>query len=212
MKILVTGFEPWHDEINPSWEVVRGLPDEICGASVHKALLRVVAKDAEEVLTRLIDELRPDAIISLGQSGRRQAVEFERIAVNVDDYRIEDGDGNIVSDRPIKEGWEDGILTTLPIRDMAKACEQAGVPADISYTAGTHLCNHVMYFVLGYCRRNNIDALCGFIHVPLDISQCVGRQNRSFMDIELARRGVVAALEVVANKLNDGGKYGTCAR
>ena len=204
MKILVTGFEPLRQfwTINPSREAVRRLPDQIAGAEIIKEEIPIVYDKAEKKLTELIEQHRPDAVICVGQSGQDNAITIERIGINLDDFNVPDNEGNQRIDEKIVEDGPDAYFVTLPVRQMVKAIEEAGIPAILSESAGTHLCNHVTYFVRHLAQTRYPGMISGFIHVPLDISQCVDGRGRSlsryFMDVNTTAKGIEAALEAVA--------------
>ncbi len=194
MKLLLTGFEPWNSTLNPSWEAVKLIPDRVGDIDICKLLLPVSNK-AVPILNEKMHSIVPDAVICTGQDGRKQAVTIERIAINIDDYRVPDNDGIIIKDKKIVEDGPDAYLSTLPVRRMLDAIMACGIPAVISYTAGTHLCNHVMYSALHIAAEELPGTIAGFIHVPLDISQCQDvTRGGCFMDIMATVKGLIAAI------------------
>ncbi|MDO4567552.1 MAG: pyroglutamyl-peptidase I [Clostridia bacterium] len=197
MRLLISGFEPWHDPVNPAWEVAKALPKAHAGCELRSVLLRVAAADAERALRESIESFEPDAVVLLGQSGRSQQLEVERIAVNLDDYRVEDNDGALVVNRPIEAGAPDGLFATLPVVEMVSAIRGAGVPAALSLTAGTHLCNHMLYWALRYAQRNRPGMMCGFIHLPFLPEQLLRKGSGCCMSGELMLRGVLSAIEAI---------------
>lgn len=203
MTILITGFEPLRQfwTINPSWEAVKRLPDEIDGVHIIKEEIPLVYDKAEQTLSSLIAEHRPDAVICVGQSGHDNAITIERIGINLDDFNVPDNDGNERIDLKVAEDGPDAYFVTLPVREMVQAIENAGIPAILSESAGTHLCNHVTYYVRHLAETKYPAMKSGFIHVPFDISQCVDGRGRSlaryFMDIDTTARGIEAALRAV---------------
>lgn len=207
MRILITGFEPLQQfwSINPSWEAVSLLPDRIEGAEIIKERIPIAYGRAEEKLTALIEQHTPDAVICVGQSGADTGVAVERIGINLDDFNVPDNDGNMRIDQKIVEQGPDAYFVTLPVREMVAAIQKAGIPALLSETAGTHLCNHVTYFTRHLAATRFPNMISGFIHIPLDMSQCVdGRGldlNRNFMDIRVTARALEAALSAVAQSL-----------
>ncbi len=194
MKLLLTGFEPWNSTLNPSWEAVKLTPDRVGDIDIHKLLLPVSDK-AVPILNERMHAIAPDAVICTGQDGRKQAVTIERIAINIDDYRVPDNDGIIIKDKKIVEDGPDAYFSTLPVRRMLDAIMTCGIPAILSYTAGTHLCNHVMYCALHIAAKELPGTIAGFIHVPLDISQCQdAARGGCFMDIAATAKGLTAAI------------------
>ena len=149
MKVLISGFDPFGGEsINPALEAVKLLPDTIAGAEIIKVEIPTVFNKSAEVMEKFISEHSPDAVICVGQAGGRFTVTPERVAINIDDARIKDNDGNQPIDIPIKEDGSPAYFTTLPIKAMVKNMIDNGYPAAVSNTAGTFVCNHMMYNVL----------------------------------------------------------------
>ncbi len=210
MKILITGFEPLRQfwTINPSWEAVCRLPDEIAGVTVIKEQLPIVYDKAEQKLSQLVEAHKPDAVVCVGQSGQDNAITIERIGTNLDDFNVPDNAGNLRIDLPVVENAPDAYFTTLPARQMLKAITEVGIPAALSTTAGTHLCNHMTYYSCHLARTRYPHMLTGFIHIPLDISQCVQGRGlqlcRYFMDINTTVRGLEAALQALSEHLKAG--------
>ena len=164
-KLLITGFDPFGGEsINPSWEAVKLLPEAIGEYEIHKLQIPTIFGTAAQVLLEEAAKLSPDVIISVGQAGGRGAVTPERIGINVRDARIADNAGTIPCDEAIVPGGPDGYFSTLPIKAMIGAITEAGLPAAVSNTAGTFVCNDTLYTLLHH--YNGTDVRCGFIHVP----------------------------------------------
>lgn len=165
-KILITGFQPFGGRsVNSSWEVVRRLPAVIGDLTVSTRQIPVsFESDAEEVL-READAVRPDIILCLGQAAKRPAITPEQVAINLRHSDVPDPHGYEPHDEPIIPGGPDAYFSTLPARQMAEAMEASGVPAEVSYSAGTFVCNDLMYKLLH--RYHNTDTAVGFIHVPL---------------------------------------------
>lgn len=199
MKILVTGFEPFRDlqDSNASWEAVRLLPDRIGEAAVVKACLPVAFGRAEEAIQELLAGHQPDIYLAAGQSGRISALEFERIGVNVDCVPEGDNDGEIRVDTPIVAGGPDGFFSNLPVRAMMEASRAAGVPAVLSGTAGSHLCNHTLYYARHLGATQYPGLRSGFVHVPFAPGQCLtpAYGGKPMMPSDVAARGIAAALE-----------------
>ena len=164
-KLLITGFDPFDGAtVNPSWEAVKLLPDKIGEYELHKLQIPTVFGLAPKTVLEKAAEIQPDVIISVGQAGTRAAVTPERIGINVRDARITDNAGVSPKDEPIVPGGPDGLFSTLPVKAMIAAISEAGLPGAISNTAGTFVCNDVLYSLLHHFAGTNVR--CGFIHVP----------------------------------------------
>ena len=193
--ILVTGFEPFgEDTVNPSWEAVKLLDDEIEGVRIMKKLLPVVMGKASEMILEILGTERPDAVVSVGLAAGRKAVSIERIGINCDDYRIADNDGNMPKDRKIETDGPDGIFATIPVRKIKDALDVKGIPAEISNTAGTYLCNHVLYKTLYTCAKRYPHVTGGFIHVPCTPEMAGSRPS---MELPMIRDALEEALRVI---------------
>lgn len=168
--VLLTGFEPFGGEtINPSWEAARRLDGEtIAGARVHARLLPCAFGSALDTLYRELDALRPDIAIAVGQAGGRPDIAVERVAINIDDARFPDNAGRQPIDQPIVEDGPAAYFATLPIKAIVAALRERGLPATVSQSAGTFVCNHVMY---GLLHRGGLRG--GFIHLPFLPEQAV---------------------------------------
>ena len=164
-KLLITGFDPFDGAtVNPSWEAVKLLPDTIGEYELHKLQIPTVFGLAPKTVLEAAEKLQPDVIISVGQAGTRPAVTPERIGINIRDARITDNAGISPKDEAIVPGGPDGLFSTLPVKAMIEAIREAGLPASISNTAGTFVCNDVLYSLLHHYAGTPVR--CGFIHVP----------------------------------------------
>jgi pyroglutamyl-peptidase len=191
VKVLITGFDPFDDEaINPAWEAVNALPDVIDGIEVIKVQIPTVFKKSAKKLFETIEAVKPDAVICVGQAGGRFDFNVERIAINVDDARIPDNEGKQPIDEKIFEDGENAYFATLPIKAMVEEARKAGVPASVSNTAGTFVCNHIMYYI----SKNNLNIRGGFIHVPYIAQQVIGKKNMPFMEVTTITKGLVASI------------------
>jgi len=197
VKILVTGFAPFGGEtVNPSWEAVKRLPDEINGVKILKLELPTVFGESGDIVLDFIKRENPRAVISVGQAGGRKHITPERVAINVDDARIPDNKGNKPTDIPIIEGAREAYFSTLPIKKMAEKIEESGVPAQISNSAGTFVCNHVMYRLLHEANTAKTPFIAGFVHVPFCEEQTVDNDEPA-MSMEDIRKGLEVAVGVV---------------
>ena len=204
MKILVTGFDPFGGEkINPSYEAVKRLADRINDAEIIKMEIPTVRYKSAEVLSEKIEEIWPDAVVSVGQAGGAKAVRLERVAVNLDDYRITDNDGNQPEDALIYDAGPNAYFSTLPIKEMRDALEDRGISTEISNSAGLFVCNHVFYSVRHLCETKYADKgiISGFIHVPFIPEQTKDKPDVPAMELDEIVKGLNAALEVVADSI-----------
>lgn len=169
-RVLVTGFEPFErDTVNPSWEVARALDGWVCeGAEVKAAQLPCVFGSAIDRLDSALAEYRPTLIVALGLAGTRAEISPERVAINVDDARIPDNDGRQPIDVPVVRGAPAAYFSTLPIKAIVRDMRAAGVPASVSNTAGTFVCNHIFYALMHRLatRPELAAARGGFVHLP----------------------------------------------
>ncbi|KGA95548.1 peptidase C15 [Alkalihalobacillus alcalophilus ATCC 27647 = CGMCC 1.3604] len=166
-RLLLTGFEPFLDfSINPTMKIVEELEGEEVGPYIITSkVLSVDFELAGKQLVKYIDENKPDAIISLGLAGGRYKITPERVAINVN-HGLADNNGHSPMDEVIQAEGPDGLFSTLPISLMVSQLINNGLPAEISNTAGTYLCNHVMYQALYYTKSKNLSIPAGFIHIP----------------------------------------------
>ena len=204
MKILVTGFEPFGGEkVNPSYEAVKLLPDRIGDAEIIKMEIPTVRRKSIEVLTEKIEEVWPDAVVSVGQSGGAEGIKVERVAINIDDYRIPDNEGNQPADEPVYHGGPNAYFSTLPIKKMRDAIQAKDILAVISDSAGTFVCNHVFYGIRHLCETKYRDKniISGFIHVPFIPEQTKEKPSVPAMKLDDIVAGLTAALEVVAESI-----------
>lgn len=194
-RVLVTGFEPFAgDDVNPSWEICRALPEAIGHARVHALRVPVAFRDAIEVVAGEIERLDPGVVLCLGLAGGRPALSVERVAINVDDARIPDNAGARPVDEPVAAGGPAAYFATVPVKAMVAAMREAEAPAVLSNTAGTFVCNHLFYGVLHYLAASGRDARAGFIHVPWLESQALARPGEPAMALATMARGVEAAI------------------
>jgi len=212
--VLVTGFEPFAGErLNPSWEVCNRLSRSIGGMRVRACRVPCEFHRAIEVVTQAIERYRPAMVVSLGQAGGRAHLSVERVAINVDDARVNDNAGSAPIDEAIAPDGPPAYFATLPIKAMVAAMRSAGVPAEVSNTAGTYVCNHLMYGVLHFIAqrapsplgegRGEGHARAGFIHVPYAEEQVLDKPAIAGMAIATMARGVEAAIAAAAQCRSD---------
>ena len=199
MNILITGFAPFGGEtINPSYEAVRLLPDEIAGHTIKKQELPVTFQGAPVLLAEKVRAIRPDVLISVGQAGGRPDITPERVAINLMDARIPDNDGFSPVDIPVEKDGETAYFTTLPVKKMVEAMKEAGISAGLSYSAGSYVCNTVMYAGLYLATREFPGMRAGFIHVPFIPEQLKGKKEGTpAMELSMIAKGLEAAIRAL---------------
>jgi pyroglutamyl-peptidase len=176
MRILMTGFEPFGGEtVNPSWEAVSLLQDEMGGAAVSKRRLPVAYAGSEAELAKLIAELKPDYVILTGQAGGRTGVSVECCAINMDHANIPDNAGEKRLFSPISPSGAAAYFTDAPVEKIVESVRAANLPCAPSFSAGTYVCNHVYYRLLESMGRGL------FVHVPFIPEQVPGG-DRPTMD------------------------------
>lgn len=190
-RILLTAFEPFGgDVINPSLEIARRIGDR---EEVDVLIVPVTFSGSHAaVLPRLAGY---NAVVMLGQAKGRRGLTVERVAINVDDASTPDNAGEAPADRPIAEGGPAAYFSTLPVKAMVESIRAEGLTASVSNSAGTYVCNHLMYSVLHALRETGIRA--GFIHVPALPEQTEGHPGIPFMTLDDMVRGIEAALKVL---------------
>lgn len=199
-KILVTGFDPFGgDAMNPAFEAVKLMPDMINDATIIKLEVPTVFKKSIDVLKEAIAKEKPEVVVCVGQAGGRFDVTPERVAINQDDARIPDNEKNQPIDVPIFEDGDTAYFSKLPIKAMVATMREGGVPASVSNSAGTFVCNHIMYGLLYLIDKEFPDIRGGFIHVPFATEQVIDRPNAPSLTLEQIAEGlrlpVVAILE-----------------
>lgn len=198
MKILVTGFDPFGGEsINPALEAVTLLPNTINGATIHTLELPTVFHKSADVLKKAIKDIKPNAVLCVGQAGGRFAITPERVAINLDDARIPDNEHNQPIDESIQLDGENAYFTSLPVKAMVSEMKKEGIPASISNSAGTFVCNHIMYHVLYMIDREFPDLIGGFMHVPYIPEQVVYKTNKPSMSLLTISKGLEASIRAI---------------
>jgi pyroglutamyl-peptidase len=204
MKILMTGFDPFGgDKINPSFEAVKGLKDVIAGVEVVKLEIPTVFHKSIIELEKAIIREKPDMVICVGQAGGRFNLTIERVSVNVDDARIPDNEGNQPIDSAIFEEGENAYFSNLPVKAMVTAIQKGGIPASLSNSAGTFVCNHIMYGLLHLIHTKYPEVRGTFIHVPFIPSQVMSKPNTPYMDLEKITEGLTLAIKAAAENKED---------
>ncbi|MDU2904762.1 MAG: pyroglutamyl-peptidase I [Streptococcus mitis] len=198
MKVLVTGFEPFGGEkVNPALEAIKGLPAEVHGAEVHWLEVPTVFHKSAQVLEEEMSRYQPDFVLCIGQAGGRTSLTPERVAINQDDARIPDNEGNQPIDLPIRPDGASAYFSSLPIKAMVQAIKKEGLPASVSNTAGTFVCNHLMYQALYLVEKKFPQVKAGFMHIPYMMEQVVNRPTTPAMSLVDIRRGIEAAIGAI---------------
>ncbi|WP_019155329.1 pyroglutamyl-peptidase I [Robertmurraya massiliosenegalensis] len=200
--LLLTGFEPFLSyTINPTMRIVEELHGQVVGNyKIHSEVLPVDFRKAGENLLEQIDKVKPDALISLGLAAGRYKLTPERIAINVNDGES-DNSGNVLEDEVIQAEGQDAYMSTLPIRDMVNRLKEVGLPAEISNTAGTYLCNHVMYQGLHYAKTHQTHMPSGFIHMPASHELALQHGRIPSWSHDDLKRGMITCIKVLSKTL-----------
>jgi pyroglutamyl-peptidase len=202
--VLVTGFDPFAGEqVNPSWDVCRRLPKEIAGHRIEILKVPCAFRESIEAVAEAIERHHPAIVLCLGQAGGRAHLTVERVAINVDDARIEDNLGAQPVDEPIAVDGPAAYFATLPIKAMAAAIRAAKVPAHVSNSAGTYVCNHLMYGVLHFLAASGNAARAGFMHLPYAEEQVLARPAVPALSLESMARGVETAIAAACSHRTD---------
>ena len=198
MKLLLTAFDPFGgDTVNPALEAVK-LVGVVAGVDIIKLEVPTVFGTSVDTVITAMEAHLPDAVLCVGQAGGRAGLTPERIAINIDDARIPDNDGQQPVDRPIAADGPAAYFSTLPVKAMTAAIREAGLPAELSNTAGTFVCNHLMYGILHHLAKYHPAIRAGFLHVPFLPTQ--GSPNLPLEDIV---RGIEAAITAIRDHEKD---------
>lgn len=192
MKVLLTGFEPFGgDEYNPSQsicEALSGYTTERC--EIHTCILPVSFLKAPAVIRQAMNALRPDIALSLGYSSKATCFLLERVALNLEDARIADNDKYQPEDALVEPGNVLAMETTLPVRSLETHLKNRGIPAQLSYTAGTFVCNTVFYTLLSEGQSKGYPRRAGFIHVPALPEMAAGKRDQPFLPLAYMVSGI----------------------
>lgn len=206
--ILLTGFQPFGGLTeNPALEILKRVPRTVGGCAVERAEIPVTYEGCSRVAVEAVERVRPCAVVMVGQARGRADIEVERVAINVDDCDSPDNDGVVRQGVAVVEGGPAAYFATIPVVECVRSVRACGVPASVSNTAGTYVCNHLMYSVLDCCAHRFPEVNAGFVHVPLMTAQaataaCAGDPSMSVDDMV---RGLTAVLETVAETFRDEG-------
>ena len=214
MKLLLTAFTPFDgEELNPALEAVKLVKDKIENVEIVKLEVPTVFGKSIQLVFDAIEREKPDFVLSIGQAGGRAEICPERVAINIDDARIPDNEGNQPIDEPIFPDGENAYFSTLPVKAMVEAIRKEGIPAFLSNSAGTYVCNHLMYGVLYYLDKtdrlmknselypwseNRLAVKAGFIHVPYIPEQTKNKKEIPSLELSEIVRGLEAAIKAMA--------------
>lgn len=204
MKILVTGFDPFGGEsINPALEAVKKISNNIDGVEIIKIEVPTVFKKSIDTLDKAMEEHKPDVVLCVGQAGGRFDITPEKVAINLDDARIKDNEGNNPIDEPIFKDGETAYFSSLPVKAIVKNIKENNIPSSVSYSAGTFVCNHIMYGLLYLIDKKYKNVKGGFIHVPFIPSQVLEKKNMPSMALEDITKGLEFALKAIIENKDD---------
>lgn len=205
MKILITGFDPFGGEsVNPAFEAVKLVADFIGDAEIIKLEIPTVFRKSAEVLKSAIEKHNPYAVLCIGQAGGRFDITVEKVAINLMDGRIPDNEAFQPIDEVIQKDGETAYFATVPVKSMTAAIREAGIPASVSYTAGTYVCNYIMYELLYMVSKSNAKIKGGFIHVPYATGQAVTKPaNTPTMSLENIAKAIEASVSAVIKNETD---------
>lgn len=204
MQALVTGFEPFGSEpVNPSLEAIRRLPPRLGQLHLSTRVLPTAFGRAIEALEDAVVTTGPDIVLCLGLAGGRAALSLERVAINIDDARIADNDERQPVDAPVVAGGPAAYFTTLPIKAAAAALREAGLPAIVSNTASTFVCNHVFYGLMHLAANRRPGTRGGLLHLPYLPEQAARHDGSPSMALDDIVRGVEIVLRVAAARRDD---------
>ena len=205
MKVLITGFDPFGGErVNPAYEAVKLLPDTIAGAQIIKLEIPTVFSKSGPAVEAGIQEHQPDIVINVGQAGGRSCVTIEKVAINLADARIPDNAGEQPVDEVLQADGENAYFATIPVKAIVQNVRDHGIPCHVSYTAGTYVCNCVMYNVLYMAAKKYPNIRAGFIHVPFAAEQAVDKANgMAFMSLDMIAKSLEYAIEATVQNETD---------
>lgn len=193
-RVLITGFEPFGGaSLNPSQLLVEKLAKEnLPGVELSTVILPVEFDRASELLLSTIKEISPKVVICFGQAEGRSSITPEKIAINLDDARIADNSGDARKQKAIVVGGADGYFSTLPLEKMLSALNTAEVPASLSLSAGSFVCNHIFYRMQNALLGQGVKS--GFIHLPLVPEQSGEFPNQPTISLDQMLIGAKAVI------------------
>ena len=204
-KVLLTGFDPFGGEVtNPAYEAVKLLPGTVCGARIIKQELPTVFSQSGHTLCSAIEQNEPDLVICVGQAGGSSGLLIERVAVNLRDARIADNAGNQPCDKPVVQGGPAAYFTKLPAKNIVSTIRAAGIPAYLSYSAGSYVCNDVFYTLMHLIETERPALTGGFIHVPYSSAQAAQKPSGTpGMSLDMIAQGLSCAVGQTLQTMSD---------
>ncbi len=201
-KVLITAFEAFNDEVmNPTEAVLAELPEFLFDARVIKVTLPVVYDKVFETLEPFIKKHEPKLILMMGLAAGRSQINLERVAINMNDAQTKDNLGNIKHFDIIDKNGPDGIFTTLPLEKIVMRTRKKKLPVTISNTAGTYVCNHLMYKTLLYVKEHFPNTKAGFIHMPFVPEQVLDKPNTPCLDKRYMIDTMTTIMDVILNPM-----------
>lgn len=199
MKVLITGFDPFDGEdVNPAFEAVQQMNDSIGQIDIIKLELPTVFNQSLELLEKAIQEEEPDIVLCIGQAGGRFDITIEKVAINLNEARIPDNEGQMPLEEVIRVDGDTAYFTNLPIKAMLRDLKANYIPASISYSAGTFVCNHVFYGLMYMINKEFPHIKGGFIHVPFLPEQVIDKHQKPYMSLDM----IVKALELMVTSIS----------
>jgi pyroglutamyl-peptidase len=204
MKALITGFDPFGGEpINPAFEAVKNMASSISGCEIVKIEIPTVFDKSLEVLEAAIEDEKPDIVICIGQAGGRFGISLECVGINLNEARIPDNEGNSPRGTKIRENGKNAYFSSLPNKAILKEMVDNNIPAPLSYTAGTYVCNHVLYGLMHYIETKHENIRGGFIHVPFLPEQVISKKNMPYMSLDMMTKGLEIAVKASVENGSD---------
>ena len=195
-KILITGFNAFGGEtINPAEKAILRLPEQILGRQIFKQILPTEQVQSLQVLEAAMQRVQPDWVICVGQAGGRFGITPELVAINYDDFRIPDNAGAQPVDQPISPDGQPAYFSTLPIKAIVQKLQENDLPASISTTAGTFVCNHVFYGLMNLIEKQFPQTRGGFVHIPFTTSQVAHKPGQPSLSLDDITRGLTLLIE-----------------
>ena len=204
MKLLLTAFTPFGGEsVNPALEAVKQVKDKISNLDIVKLEVPTVFNKSIKTVIEAMEKEKPDYVLCVGQAGGRVGITPEKVAINIDDARIPDNEGNQPIDRTIYSDGENAYFSNLPVKAMVESIKKEGLTSSLSNSAGTYVCNHLMYGVLYHIDKIYKGMKGGFIHVPYIPEQTEDKPDKPSMPLEDIVRGLEAAIMAIADNEKD---------
>lgn len=203
MKILITAFEPFGgDSVNPTQKLIEDIGKEpMEGAEIHTLLLPVIFDECSDKLIQAMESIQPDAVVCCGLASGRTSITPEQIAINLKEVpkesAISDNNGNRPFDEAVNTDGPDGLFSRLPVREMVESMKEQGIPASISYSAGTFICNNTMYALLDYIRIHELPIAGGFVHFPASEEMAALKPSLPSLSHDTMLKGLKTILEVL---------------